>query len=222
MARANIDSFDGFIGKLGNTVTYLLNGKVVKRRIGYSSKPATVAQLACRQDTPVTNDFIKPVKEFIKIGFKGEAKLAKKNANSLISSHTRNYAIKGEYPYKEIDFTKVLFSKGSMPLTPNVRAVMTEDGMQFSWDKSLNPGDSRPDDQAMLMVYFPESQIAEYAINGGARINGFANISLIKHETPMVIETYIAFISADREKVSNSIYTGQFILPANTYRYGNS
>lgn len=222
MARANVDSFNGFIGKVGDTVTYLLNGKVIKRKIGYSSKPATIAQLSCRQDTPVTNDFLKPVKEFIKIGFKAEAKLAKKNANSIISSYTRKNAIKGVYPYKEIDFTKVLFSKGSMPLTPNVKAGLTENGMQFSWDKSLRPGDSRPDDQVMLMVYFPESKTAEYTVNGGARSNYFAKMPLIKQETPMVIETYISFISADRENVSNSIYTGQFILPANTYSYGNS
>lgn len=221
MAKANIDSFDGFFGKIGDTVTYLLNGKVVKRKIGYSSKPATASQLASRQDTPVTNNFIKPVNEFIKIGFKGEAKLAKKNANSLISSHTRKKAIKGEYPNKEIDFTKVLFSKGNMPETPQTKAEITEDGVQFTWNNNLIPGHFRSDDQAMLMVYFPELKTAEYVINGGARSIGIANLSLIKNDNPAVMETYISFISADRESVSNSIYTGQFILPANSDHYGN-
>lgn len=221
MAQANMDSFDGFLGKLGDTVTYILNGKITRRKIGHSAKPATIAQLEARQATPVTNEFIKPVKEFIKIGFKGEAKLTKKNANSLISSYTRNYAIKGEYPYKEIDFTKVLFSKGNMPGTPDVKVKLMEDGVQFSWNKNLIPGHFRSDDQAMLMVYFPELKTAEYVINGGARGIGIANLSLIKHDTPTIMETYISFISVDRESVSDSMYTGQFILPANSDNYGN-
>jgi len=214
MAKAHLNTFDGFIGKIGDTVTYILNGVVVRRKIGRTKKPATLSQLAARQTTPLSNDFIKPVKEFINIGFKAEGKSVKRSANSMISSYTRLNAIKGTYPNQEIDFTKVRFSQGNMPLTPQTKVILIEDGLQFSWDKTLIPGQFRADDQVMLVVYFPGQKTAEHTVNGGARSNGIADFPLVRQENPVIIETYISFISADREKVSNTFYTGQLILPA--------
>ena len=33
---------DGFSGKSGNMVTYMMNGKMVKRQIGVNTKPPTI------------------------------------------------------------------------------------------------------------------------------------------------------------------------------------
>jgi len=44
MATSSNMAFDGFLGRTGDYVTYILNGKVVRRRIGKSSKPATAKQ----------------------------------------------------------------------------------------------------------------------------------------------------------------------------------
>ena len=40
-----VESNRGFIGRVGNTVTYVLNGQIVKRTIGKSSREATIPQL---------------------------------------------------------------------------------------------------------------------------------------------------------------------------------
>ena len=214
MATANNSSFDGFIGRLGNTVTYLRCGKPTRRTIGISTKAPTEDQLKYRTQTQLTNDFIAPVKEFYKIGFKLEAQLAKKTPRDLINSYTRLNIIKGEYPNQEIDFTKALFSKGKMPETPGTKAELIEDGLEFTWDTKLIQGKFRSDDQVMLLVYFPELNTAEYTINGGVRAKGSAQFRLLKNEEPTLMETYISFISADHKKISDSVYTGQFILPA--------
>lgn len=214
MATAKPDSFDGFIGKVGDTVTYFRNGKIVRRKIGKSTKASTVHQLACRQQTPITNDFITPVNDLIKTTFKTEAQLQKKSPRDLISSYTRIHAIKGEYPNQEIDFTKVLFSQGKMPATPGTQVSLSGEGIEFSWDPGLITGQFRKDDQAVLVAYFPESKTAEFTVNGGPRSKGNARLDLVRNSTPTLVETYIAFLSADHKKVSNSIYTGQLILPA--------
>lgn len=214
MATADNSSFDGFFGRLGNTVTYLRCGKPTRRTIGITTKPPTDDQHKYRTQTQLTNDFLAPVKEFYKIGFKLEALDARKTPRDLINSYTRLNTIKGEYPNQEIDFTKALFSKGKMPETPGVKAQLNEDGLEFTWDTKLIPGKFRSDDQVMLLIYFPELNSADYMINGGNRAKGSAQFRLLKNETPTLMETYISFISVDHKKVSDSIYTGQFILPA--------
>lgn len=217
MATAKKDSFDGFTGKFKDHVVYLLNGKLVKRPIGVITVPGTELQLIYRKQTGITNQFIKPTREFMKIGFKAEAKLAQKNPESLISSYTRLNAIKGTYPNQEIDFTKARFSQGNMPDTPGTQIKLTDEGLEFTWDKKLIRGKFRYDDQAMLLAYFPALKTAEYSISGGARSTGAATLPLLRNESPTVMEVYISFISADREKVSNSVYMGQLILPGHDF-----
>jgi len=214
MATANINSFDGFIGRLGDTVTYIRLGKVVKRKIGKSTKPATELQLKYRQRVKVANKLIEPVREFIKIGFKTEAQLAKKTPNDLILSHTLLNAVKGEYPNQEIDFTKVLFSKGKMEATPGLKVNQNDGGLEFTWNTYLVPNQFRADDQVMILVYFPELQSADFVLYAGNRGGGKAQFSMLKNPKPTILETYITFISSDRKRVSDSAYTGQFILPA--------
>ncbi|MGY0035125.1 hypothetical protein [Pedobacter sp. NJ-S-72] len=64
MAILKVESNRGFIGRVGNTVTYVLNGQVVKRKIGKSSKEPTIAQLSVRQRTKIITEFLNPVKEY--------------------------------------------------------------------------------------------------------------------------------------------------------------
>ncbi|SEA99076.1 DUF6266 family protein [Pedobacter hartonius] len=214
MATANINSFDGFIGRLGDTVTYIRLGKVVKRKIGKSTKPATELQLKYRQKVKVANKLIEPVREFIKVGFEAGAKLARKTPHDLMLSYTLLNAVKGEYPNQEIDFTKVLFSQGKMQATSDLKAEQNDDGLKFTWNTTLIPNQFRADDQVMILVYFPELQSADFVIYAGNRGSGKAQFSILKNNKPTVMETHITFISSDHKRVSDSAYTGQFILPA--------
>ena len=211
----NKNSFDGFTGKRGNISTYLRLGvptsKIAATKI---TAPPTLNQLIARQPIKVVNDFVASVKNFIFLGFQSEATIAHKTSNDLIMSYTLLNAIKGEYPNKEIDFTKVLFSKGKMPETPEVEVMLNDDGLKYTWNTKLIQGKFRMDDQAMLLAYFPELKSAEHVTNAGKRNVGTAQLSLLRNETPTVMEIYIYFISADHKKVSNSTYLGQLILPA--------
>jgi len=74
---------EGFTGKTGRTVVYLLNGKLVQREIGFSTKPPTLLQLASQQITTVSSQFLSPVKEFINLGFKLQAEKSDKSPNNL-------------------------------------------------------------------------------------------------------------------------------------------
>ena len=219
----NKNSFDGFIGKRGNVITYLRLGIPTSRSAATTiTKKATQNQKTARQPTKLVNDFIASAKQFIYLGFQSEATLAHKTSHDLVNSYTRLNAIKGNYPNKEIDYTKVLFSKGKMPATPNVQAQINDDGVVFTWDTLLIPGQFRANDQVMLLAYFPDTKSSEYVLFGGTRASGTAQLFLLENETATVMETYISFISADHKNISNSMYTGQLILPAATSIGGNN
>ncbi|WP_158800195.1 DUF6266 family protein [Pedobacter sp. L105] len=218
----NKNSFDGFMGKRGNVITYLRLGIPTSRSAATKiSKKATQNQKMARHPTQLVNDFIASAKQFIYLGFQSEANLAHKTSHDLVNSYTRLHAIKGNYPDMEIDYTKVLFTRGKMPATPNVQAKLNDDGLVFTWDTSLIRGQFHANDQVMLLAYFPDTKSSEYVLFGGTRASGTAQLSLLANETATVMETYISFISADHKNISNSMYTGQLILPAATSNGGS-
>ncbi|CAM4287437.1 hypothetical protein SAMN06265348_109148 [Pedobacter westerhofensis] len=214
MAKANMDAWDGFIGRVGDTVTYIRMGKLVKRKIGISSKPATKDQRKSRQKIKITNEFISPVKEFIHVGMKPEGLAQKKTANDLMLSHTLLNAIKGEYPNQEIDYTKVQFTKGKMQKTTGLQVSLNEDGLEFSWDTDLVKNQFRHDDQLMVLVYLPKLKSAEFETHATRRSAGKYQFSMIRDEDPTLMEIYVSFMSTDQKRVTDSEYLGQMILPA--------
>lgn len=202
---------DGFTGKTGRTVVYLLNGKTVKREIGFSSKPPSILQLAARQVTTVSSQFLSPAKEFINLGFKQQAEKTDKSPNNLASSHIRFNAIIGDYPEYCLDYSKVLLSRGDKPLTESLEVKAVEEGLQFSWDPAVSDSGRRWNDQAMMMAYIPSLKEAIYLLNGARRTEGTDILRLPRFKDAVVIETYISFLAANHKSVSNSVYTGQLI-----------
>lgn len=80
-------SNDGATGRNGNTVTYLLYGKLVKRTIGLRTDKPTIPVLKSRQITALATAFLKPVKEFVAIGFELEGRLNFKSYYDIASSY---------------------------------------------------------------------------------------------------------------------------------------
>lgn len=202
---------DGFIGRTGNTVVYLLNGKLVKREIGVITRKPTDLQLGGRMITGIIAEFMSRVKEFINVGFKPEAKIAGKSEYNIASSYNRLNAISGSYPDCAIDYSKVLLSKGSKPLTQNVSVKKIEEGLQFTWDPAVSDSGRRWTDQVMMMAYIPEMKEAVFIINGARRTAGMDILILPKFNETVTVETYISFIAANHKSVSDSIYTGQVL-----------
>jgi len=213
MARGGKNSGDGFTGKRGNFVTYYLNGVLVGRNIGLRTVESTPGLEATWQANKLVTAFLKPVKEFIDLGFELEAKKAHSFKYSRAYSCVRTESIVGIYPDQGIDFSRVLLSRGKMKMATDVKAGIKGNSIEFSWNPTLVPNATLANDQVMLMAYFPESMEAEYLIHGGKRGSGTAELVLPAYRNPVMMETYITFISADHKRISNSIYTGQFTMP---------
>lgn len=206
------------VGRIGNTVTYTLKGQTVQRSIGKNNKAPSLRQRAIRQRAYLSNNLLRPTKEFIDIGFKAKIKGTTWNTHNAATSYTLLNAITGEYPDQKIDYSKVLFSQGKMPKPAEVAVTLVSTGLKFTWKVGLETKYLKLNDQVMVMAFLPGENDAIYELNIARRFEGMAFFKLPRYAKSIVLETYISFISTNHKKVSNSIYTGQFIWKGHLYK----
>lgn len=201
-----------FIGRSGNMVYYMLDGQNIGRRIGINLNPPTEKQLRCRQQIALVAQLLNPIKELVKTGYQAKAINMLRQPYVLATSYHKTNAILGEYPNQYLDFTALQFSSGSLPKPQTATVVCTENELLFSWTNRSNMSFTEGRDQVMLLAYYPELEAATYTLYGSERRTGSATLELSPAFEHGCVETYMAFISADRKHVSTSVYTGQLAI----------
>lgn len=211
--------FGNLNGKIGNRVYYMLLGKQVSRLIGRNTKNPSLKQLANRQAMKVAIEFFRPIKEFINVGFGPEAIAKDMYPHNVAISYNKPYALKGVYPEIEVDFEKVMLSKGRLSGLRDVSMRMIGDersgfALEFNWQVwPEDMSEPRCSDQVMLMAYFWETKPSAtvcYAI-GAKREEGRDVLKLTGYAAGKGMEVYVALVSEDRNEVSNSQYLGRII-----------
>lgn len=196
-------------GKLGKTTTYPLNGVLVTRLIGKSTKPPTELQKAVRLRTKIISKFLFPVKEFIEVGYEREARRRKQRSQNPAFSYNWQHAVTGKYPKLKINFAKVLLSYGAMPPPVNLQVISSDKGLIFSWGPQEGIAGTHWSDQVMLLAYFPKLKKSAYMTAGASRYKGTDLLVVFDIEHGHVAETYVAFVANDRKSISNSVYAGK-------------
>jgi hypothetical protein len=199
----------GLTGRKGNVVSYMINGEYVERTIGVSTKAPTELQLIGRSKMRIVNELLKPVKDFIEIGFSLQKKDAFDNCHNLAKSYNLLNAIDGEYPDLKVHFDLVLFSKGDLPLNQEAQVRVVDNGLEFSWDQELMIKGMSANDQVMMLAYCPEKENAFFQIAGARRDTGKDFLEVAAYHQPVMLEVYLCFVAADRKNISNSVYIGQ-------------
>lgn len=210
MARAKKGT-ESFIGKIGNTVVYELNGQLVKRTIGISTKKRSEKQEAVLQQTSLITGLLRPVKEFIRLGFEMETKHTPLSPYNLATKIARLNAIAGIYPHQVIDYSKVALSRGRMAVQPEVKVRINHTGLEFSWDADFTGYGTRWNDRILMLAYIPEKRDAYFQLNGVRRNTGIDVLGIPRFNETVKIEVYAAFVSANRLMISDSVYLGQVI-----------
>ncbi|SMC74641.1 DUF6266 family protein [Pedobacter africanus] len=197
-------------GKVGNLVFYTINGKQVTRTIGKTTKPPTEKQKQTHAEMAAINKFLKPVLEFISLGFALKAINTGKNAFNLALGYNKKYALQGNCADGiSIDYEKVLLTQGSLCPPLNAAVSPGPQGLNFTWEVQQGTEWPETTDQVMLLAYFPELQKAVYVLAGASRIKGADVLPLQPALLTAHMEVYIAFIAADRKKISDSMYLGK-------------
>ncbi|MHA4896644.1 DUF6266 family protein [Pedobacter sp. PWIIR3] len=219
MARMKHGPYGPIEGRLGNTVVYIRLGQPVVRslpRTKKRKKKGTVAQVAARARFAIVTEFIGNINSFTNAGFKLKAQsLIGKTAQNMAMSANLKDVIIGEYPDYQIDYSKVLVAEGdlSLPSTPQVELI--DQTLKFTWDLDPNSNYDERTSQLMALAYLPARKQAFYLLGNASRYigEGSMEIDISRANSQGAvngnsIEIYMAFVSQDRERISNSIYLG--------------
>lgn len=198
-------------GRIGDLLFYLnKRGQLICRTIGVKTS-SKGGELANQKGTALTTALLDSVKEFIKIGFQNIPPDKNWHYYNYATSVNKLNAIKGIYPNQEIDYQKVMFSIGDLPLPKNPKVTLNNSVIDFTWDADMETAGTDRRDQVMLVAYFPESMRSICLASGARRTEETEKLKLPLFTKKAVIETYISFIGDDRKTLSNTVYAGQLI-----------
>jgi hypothetical protein len=209
MGSLNNGPFSSFNGKIGNLVSYTLNGKNVVRTIGALTKPATPAQLNNQMRMAVVNAFLKSITGFINSGFEFVAAGTTKNPYNEAMSYNKKNTLQGDYPEISMDYSKALVSMGELNPAHNPAIAIIPEGLEFTWDLGPAAPSRSKTDRTMLLLFFPDQAEAIYILSGAQRKEHRDLVELGAEYLTRRIEAYIAFVAADRKSVSDSVWVGR-------------
>jgi hypothetical protein len=202
-----------FTGKLGKVIGYVDQfGQQRLRTIGERNydNPSIGMQQTWRKTALVT-ELLKPVMDFIRLSFAAEAKAKKISAYNVAYAENRK-AVTGVFPDLQMDYSKVVLSKGDLLPAQNPEVIAMNEGLMFAWDYQYDGKFSQPTDLAMLMAYYPAEGLAFYLKAAASRKQGYAVMDMPFSPNGQILETYIVFISDDHKRISNSVYLGQIVF----------
>lgn len=219
MASIKYGILGPIIGKISNLVTYIRYGvPVVRTKPKKKSKKAkrSIAQQAVNLRFLMVKKFVAVIREFINVGYQFDVADTPRIPENGAVSYLLKEAVTGVYPDYEMDFSKVLVSKGKLPVPLNPTVKLDGDTLKFRWTVDPKWSYKLNRDQVMLLAYLPANNTAEYLLSGARRNEGSEElkVSLVPKTNSNAnkdeyIETYIAFISDDRKRISDSVYVGR-------------
>ena len=175
------------------------------------SNPRTEAQMNQRAKFSTVLKFLQPLTQFLRIGFKNYA-VGMTAFNAAMSINIQN-ALTGTYPAYDIDYSKALVSRGTLPGALNPATVSATAGtVRFTWGNNSWETDASSDDQAVLVVYNPAKQAAVTQIGTITRAVGSQTITLPNSFTGDQVHCYIAFQNPSQSVISNSQYVSGLIV----------
>ena len=208
MGTINQGIMGGFSGRVGTVVGGNWNGIDYMRSGNVDRLDAkSMAQLNQRARLSAVIQLLKPLKGFLRIGFKKQ-KVNMTAFNSAMSYNMAN-SLTGIFPDYEIDYSKVLVSQGKLPGALNPTAVSSSaTQIGFSWDNNSAKINAMANDKAILVVYNPVKQNAIWLVGDHTRIGGSQTITLPANFSGDEVQCYLSFQKANQTVISDSQFVG--------------
>ena len=198
--------FGTITGKVGKTVSYQLKGQNVCRTIGVSTKKGSKDQTVCRTGFKAISRLLSPIIGFINLGYMFEIIGTTHNQHNAATSQNMRYALKGSYPDLEVDYSKVMVSKGKLPMARAATATATESNITINWMYDNRLDFSLRNDRVMALFFYPKTNSAIYFLSGAERSSGTQVFDIHAYESEGRAEIYLSFFAEDRLSVSDSIW----------------
>lgn len=197
----------GFSGKVGTVIGGSWKGISYMRSQAQSVKnPRTDGQLSQRSKFALALDFLKPLTDVVRTGFKLYAN--KQTAFNAAMSYTLANAISGDYPDYELNFASALISRGSLTSATNGAATSANGSVTVTWGDNTGVGTAKATDKALIAVLNADKGEAVTVSAGEARSTVTQTVSVPADWVGEEVQVYLGFISADAKEVANSVYLG--------------
>jgi hypothetical protein len=197
-----------FSGKIGTVIGSTWRGLWVMRGLTTKKRgKSDPAQLAQQAKFGLMIKLLRPLSSLVKQTY-DTSPAEMTGINKAFSDNIRN-AIAGVYPAFTVDFSKLVLSKGILPNAGTPVAASTVAGkLAFTWTDNSGTGDALASDMAFVAVFNEALNRWIFSQNTAARNAGTFTLD-VSAFSGKPVQTYIGFISADGNSVSDSLFTGQ-------------
>ncbi|MBS7786189.1 hypothetical protein KIH23_02675 [Flavobacterium sp. CYK-55] len=212
MSIFNKGILGGFSGTIGTIVGYNWRGlDVMRSRPKKSNRKASPAQLEVRARFAVTSHFLAQIKEVLAVYF-GAPSGSKSRFNQAFTYH-RLEALSGTYPNFQIDYPKVIISKGEL-LGVDQPAVAAQAGaaLRFTWQDNSGLGQAKATDGLLVVVYNPARDVFAYRTQAAMRADGVFLYELPPTWVGNTAHIWISMTNPTGQKCANSLYLGAVAL----------
>lgn len=198
-----------FSGKVGSVIGYEWKGIPVMRGLPKKrTSPPSEKELANRERMRIMQKFLQQSKDFLRLGFQLEAEERNMSAFNAAMSYNKKHAVGGSYPNLNVDYEKLLVSKGTLISPVNPSVVYTDGKLYFKWDAAAAPSKVH-----VLLFAFTEDMSdrnASYGAVYGDAGEDTLDFEVFPADYPngIKIHSYIAFINVMHDAISNSVYCG--------------
>lgn len=198
--------FNGFENKTAGLVGRRINGNYVLSAPPHKSlKPQTLLQLDQQIKFAMVTSFLKRFVPLISSGFKtcsrGNAFNAavKYNFNRLITGTSTNYSI---------DYSKLVYSKGSLDGPNSPTLTVLNNVLLLRWFADIQTQYNRYTDMVSFAIYCPHKKLTIIYKDEATRFDLGCSLTLPAALNNEHLHCFMSFESADRKMVSNSVYLG--------------
>ncbi len=205
MGRMTSGILGPFTGKVGTVVGSSWKGIPYMKARPVRKKAAGPKEMTNRNKFAMAQNWLQPVTGFVRQGFKNYT-LRVEGFLAAKSWMLRNsFEVTGE----EISINPALvkLSHGTLPLSNHIK-VEKKNGneLHFSWDTDLTDN-NHGKDQVMMVAHDNVHSIATITLTGQFREIG-KDLLVIPSQKGRTHHVYLAFVSADRNNQSDSVYLG--------------
>lgn len=201
-----------FKGRIGNTSYYVdQHGRMIARSATSTPRgEGSADQIKQNAGFNVIQNLLRPMKNFIKIGFHEKMKADKSNSFAAAKSYNMVHALKKGDEGFEIDWENLRLADGKID-TPKDITVKVEGGkLHFSWDSKAELLIGSANDRTMILLYEQQSDRVFENLSGAQRKEGAdvfpLDFTKLRQRT---FDIYIAFKDIFTNEVSNSVYCGR-------------
>ncbi|MDD4227585.1 MAG: DUF6266 family protein [Mariniphaga sp.] len=198
----------GFSGKVGTVIGGSWKGISYMRSQAQSvSNPRTEGQVNQRTKFTLALEFLKPITDAIRVGFKLYAQ--KQTAFNAAMSYTLANAISGTSSSDySLEYANALISRGSLTSAANGAATASSGNIVITWDDNSDVGSATSTDKAIIVVLNASKSEAITDTAGATRSAGTQTIGVPSDWSGDEVQVYLGFVSEDSKEVANSDYLG--------------